>query len=100
MGTTRNAAVREAALKLSPKQRARLAHEMIASLEGSPEREPDWEEAWTAELERRSREIGAGTAELTDADTVFRELRRDLGALHEPRRTARKTGLGRSLRRK
>lgn len=89
MGTTRTAAIREAALKLPPRERARLARAMIESLDEGLEREPGWEEAWTAEIERRSREIAAGTEELIDADVVFREARQELEALHGARRPSR-----------
>lgn len=43
-------------LKLPPAERAGVALELIASLDGSPDE--DVEEAWLAEAERRQREAG------------------------------------------
>jgi len=46
----------DAALKLEPAERARLAHEMIVSLHDEPA-EDGVEEAWEQELARRAAEI-------------------------------------------
>jgi putative addiction module component (TIGR02574 family) len=48
------------ALKLSIPQRAEVAAELLASLDGEPE--PDAEAAWTAEIEQRFRRIRSGQA--------------------------------------
>ncbi len=43
------------ALKLSVSQRARLAAELLASVDGEPD--ADAESAWAAEIERRARRV-------------------------------------------
>jgi putative addiction module component (TIGR02574 family) len=48
----------EAALRLTPRQRARLAARLIESLDGKPE--PGCEEAWIEEAERRYRSYKQG----------------------------------------
>jgi putative addiction module component (TIGR02574 family) len=54
----------EAAMKLPPEERARIAHELLESLDGAFDK--DVEKAWLEELKRRSQEIDAGTADLED----------------------------------
>ena len=49
-----------AALQLSPAERARLVDRLIATLDADPE----VEEAWAAEVERRQSEIENGTISL------------------------------------
>jgi len=56
------------ALGLPPAERARLAHELIVSLEEAPE--PGAEEAWLAEIERRLQDVDAGNGQLEDWDVV------------------------------
>ncbi len=65
------ARILEEALTLSTDERARLAHELIHSLE--PE-DADAEAAWGEEIKRRVDEIEAGTAELEDWETVRARL--------------------------
>jgi len=48
------------ALRLSVPQRAEVAAELLASLDG--EREPDAEAAWVAEIEQRIRRVLSGGA--------------------------------------
>lgn len=55
-------------LGLPEAERARLARELIASLDG--EGEQGAAEAWVRELERRAREVAAGTAGLEDWETL------------------------------
>ncbi|HVG61496.1 MAG TPA: addiction module protein [Hyalangium sp.] len=56
------------ALALPPEQRARIAHELLVSLD---EREdPRAADAWLAELDQRAREVENGTAELEDWEVV------------------------------
>ena len=52
----------KAALALSLDERAKLARELIASLDGSPDEGA--EEAWAAEIERRTREVEQGAIEV------------------------------------
>ena len=62
------------AKSLPPEDRARLAEELLESLEESPASEV--EAAWDQEIERRVAEIEAGTAKLTPAQDVHAEARR------------------------
>ena len=48
----------EQALRLAPEERAKLAADLIASLDGPPD--PDAEAAWVVEIERRARRALAG----------------------------------------
>lgn len=48
-------------LDLPAEERARLALELIRSLDGEPE--PGTDEAWDAEIERRGAEVEAGSAD-------------------------------------
>jgi putative addiction module component (TIGR02574 family) len=59
------------ALALPPRERARLAHELLASLDGATD--PDAAEAWAAEIESRAREVPAG-APVEDWDAVRARL--------------------------
>ena len=63
------------ALRLPEDSRAELAGHLLDSLE--PEKlEPGWEEAWTAEIERRIHEIDSGKAMLIRWSQVRRNLLR------------------------
>lgn len=63
----------EEALTLDADERAGLAVELLASLQ---EREQDVEEAWAAEIERRSR--NAGDERGTDWRVALEEIRADV----------------------
>lgn len=65
--------VRTEALSLSKAERAELAHNLVASLDGRAD--PDAETAWDAEILRRLAQIDAGTADLIDR-VEFRRLMR------------------------
>jgi putative addiction module component (TIGR02574 family) len=69
----------EESLSLPPKQRAKLAHRLIVSLEDA---EPDDDAAtlWVAEIERRAREIDDGTAELLSWERVREHISKHLKA--------------------
>ncbi len=58
--------------RLSPKDRAELAHFLIHSLDDKID--TDAEAAWDAELTRRAAEIKDGTAAGEPADEVLRHL--------------------------
>jgi len=59
-------------LALPAEERARLAHELLVSLD---EREdPDAADAWLNELDQRAREVESGTAELEGWDVVRERL--------------------------
>ena len=66
----------ERAKVLSPEDRARLAEELLASLEESPSSEVD--AAWDAEIQKRIAEVEAGTVELVPAEEVFARVRQSL----------------------
>jgi putative addiction module component (TIGR02574 family) len=56
------------ALELPVEDRADVARELIASLDGVAD--PDVETAWADEVERRLKEVDAGTAVVEDWDVV------------------------------
>lgn len=64
----------EEALRLPIRDRAAVAAELLASLDGDAD--PDVEAAWAAEIERRIRRVDAGDGELEDWDEVVERLRR------------------------
>ena len=66
----------ERAKVLSPEDRARLAEELLASLEESPSAEVD--AAWDAEIRSRIAEVEAGTVILSSAEQVFSRVRQSL----------------------
>jgi len=61
------------ALKLTPRERARLAERLISSLDD--EVDPDAEAAWAREAERRLDELRTGMVKGRSAATVFRKAR-------------------------
>jgi putative addiction module component (TIGR02574 family) len=65
------------AAQLPEQERAELALSLIESLDGPAD--PDVEEAWAQEIERRVRQIEKGEAELIPAEEVFARIRRRLG---------------------
>jgi putative addiction module component (TIGR02574 family) len=65
-------------LSLPREERARLAEELLSSLE-----EPDDEEvlaSWAAELERRAAEIGEGKVQTVEWGAACQEISRELEA--------------------
>lgn len=60
------------ALALPAKERARLARELLESLE--EEADPGAAEAWRTEIERRAREVEDGSVTLNDWDEVRASL--------------------------
>jgi hypothetical protein len=65
------------ALKLGPAARARLARELLASLDALPAAEV--EQLWLEEALRRDEELDRGTARLRPADEVLARTRARLG---------------------
>ena len=59
------------AMRLSAEERARLIERLIASLEIDPE----IEEAWAIEVERRNAEIESGAAALLDGPSALAKLK-------------------------
>ncbi len=66
----------QAALKLPEDERYYLASRLLESVEG--ERDPDYEEAWSAEIARRIEEIDNGTAKMIPWEEVQAKLREKL----------------------
>jgi putative addiction module component (TIGR02574 family) len=64
------------ARELVPEDRARLAEELLASLEG--DLEPQVDAAWDEALLKRIGEIESGAVKLVPADEVFARVRRAL----------------------
>jgi putative addiction module component (TIGR02574 family) len=62
------------AKSLPPEDRARLAEELLESLEQDPDTEV--EAAWDREIEHRVADVEAGTAKLIPAEDVHEEARR------------------------
>lgn len=69
--------LKEKASQLSEAERADLALALIESLDGPTD--PDVEEAWRLEIERRIGQIERGEVQLIPGDEVFARLRRRLG---------------------
>jgi putative addiction module component (TIGR02574 family) len=59
------------ALRLSPTERARLVERLIASLDVDPE----IEEAWATEVERRNGEVESGTVSLVSGPEAIAKLK-------------------------
>jgi putative addiction module component (TIGR02574 family) len=64
------------ALKLPPEQRARLAERLISSLDQSSD--PDSEQLWIREAERRLEELESGQVEALPAERVIENARSSL----------------------
>ena len=62
--------------ELVPEDRARLAEELLASLEDDVD--PEVDAAWEDEIRKRIAEVESGTAKLIPADEVFARIRRAL----------------------
>lgn len=73
MGSAALEKVRSEALNLPEAERAELAYNLVASLDGPAD--ADVERAWDAEVSRRISEIDAGTAKLIDRREFSRRLR-------------------------
>lgn len=64
------------ALKLPPEQRARLAERLISSLDQSSD--PDSEQLWVREAERRLEELESGRVAAVPAERVIENARSSL----------------------
>lgn len=62
----------EQAKQLSPDERVALIETLLAQL---PDPDPDWETAWTVEVERRMAAVERGEEQLVPADEVMERLR-------------------------
>ena len=73
MGRSALEKLRADALKLPEPERAELAQDLVASLDGPADKHAD--QLWDAEILRRLAEIDAGIAKLIDRDEFTRRLR-------------------------
>ena len=64
------------ALRLPRRERARVAGELLSSLEEAAE---EVAAAWAAELERRSQEVAEGRVQTVAWETVRSEILKELG---------------------
>ncbi len=64
------------AMKLSPRERVRLAQQLVSTLDD--EVETDTEELWFAEAERRLAELRTRKVQGIDSDAAFRSAREAL----------------------
>lgn len=65
--------VRSEAFELTEAERAELAHDLVSSLDGPPDR--DAAQEWDAEISRRLAEVDAGTASLIDRKEFSKRMR-------------------------
>ena len=70
------------ALRLTRVDRARLAEELLSSLEESDD---EVATAWATELERRSREVAEGRVQTTSWETARSEILKELEQRRAPR---------------
>ena len=75
MSTTTDALL-DSLLRLPEHERARVAAELLASLDGEPE--PGVEAAWAAEVKARIEQVERGQARLVDWDIVKDEVSQSL----------------------
>jgi putative addiction module component (TIGR02574 family) len=73
------------ALRLSRVDRARVAEELLSSLEESDD---EVAAAWATELERRSRDVAEGRVQTTNWDTARAEVLKELEKRRAPRTTS------------
>jgi putative addiction module component (TIGR02574 family) len=79
------------ALDLPIKQRARLAQELLRSLDDDAAEDPtEVDQAWTREIGRRLSAVKAGVAKLTEWEDVRRGLGAQLRRLRSPRTSGRR----------
>ena len=64
------------ARELAPEDRARLAEELLASIEGHVE--PEVDAVWDEEIRKRIAEVDSGAVKLIPANEVFERVRRTL----------------------
>jgi putative addiction module component (TIGR02574 family) len=70
-----SAEIRRELLSLPPEEREKLADELYDSLDEEEARDPEWERAWTKEIQSRIADVERGGVELIDGDDVHRRLR-------------------------
>ena len=73
MDTAQLESITSAAMTLSERERAKLAHDLVASLDGPAD--ISVAEAWDTEICRRINDIESGKTELLDADEAIARAR-------------------------
>ena len=73
MNTAQLESITSAAMALSERERAKLAHDLVASLDGPAD--ISVAEAWDTEICRRINDIESGKTELLDADEAIARAR-------------------------
>ncbi len=73
MNTIQLESITSAAMTLPERERAKLAHDLVASLDGSADMSAA--KAWDAEICRRISDIEAGKTELLDANEAIARAR-------------------------
>lgn len=73
MNTAQLESITSAAMTLPERERAKLAHDLVASLDGPAD--ISVAEAWDAEICRRINDIESGKTELLDADEAVARAR-------------------------
>jgi putative addiction module component (TIGR02574 family) len=72
------------ALRLPPEERARLAHELLLSLEAEGE-DSNAEAEWARELQRRAQEVTGGKVKLVSPEEARRQVAEHLERLRRER---------------
>lgn len=72
MATTETAELLAKAMRLPADQRLEIATELLDSVEASAD--PEWTTAWASEVERRTKELEAGTAVTVPWERVKSEI--------------------------
>lgn len=70
-----SAEIRRELLSLPAEEREKLADELYDSLDKEEARDPEWQSAWTKEIQSRMADVEQGRVELIDGDDVHRRLR-------------------------
>lgn len=68
--------VLDSALKMSPEERALIAERLLSSLDNDAD--PDVEQAWQEEVQRRVRDVEEGRVECIPWESVRNQLRRSV----------------------
>lgn len=76
MSTAELDKITSAALSLSEQDRAKLASDLVSSLDGPAD--INAEEAWNEEIYKRIKDIKAGKSELLDAEDAIAQVREGL----------------------
>ena len=79
MGSRELERLRKQMLELPANERAELAHDLVASLDGPAD--PQAAQEWDAEIQRRMDEIEAGAANLVERKEFARRMRERLSRL-------------------